>query len=317
MFDYAIGHYQKHPPTRRMIGSWCVSVAGHIGALLILYYHPELLESGKFQWIPAFRPPKVEAQKARNLGVNIAMEMPPMDEIRKYLPDWNGGKPKPKEQPAIVINLPLKAMEEIPAPPPKTVAPAPSTPTALPKTLPAITTPPLTPEEIAAMTKKSDLPPVAKPASETPAQIPKGISDPATKSSGTGTGGTSGSGPGRPGVSNTNPAQQISGVNFESDARGVNLQDYGLLIKELIRGRWEIPSNLREYQGSVTVTFTIQKDGRVTEARVFSGSGNQSLDTTALLAVFFFTTHPLPPLPPGFTADRLGARVVFAYNERR
>jgi len=316
MFEYAIGQNQKHPPSNRMLASWCVSIVCHAAAVLILYLYPGLLQRGRYFWEPVFTIPTIVEKKARDLGVSVAMEMPPIEEIKKYLPDWMGDKPKPKEQPAIVINLPLAPVNDSFPPAPKPVAPGPIAPPALPKTLPTTTTPPLTPEEIAAMTKKPDLPPVSRPQAETPGQIPKGITDPAGKNPGTGPTGGSGSPQTPPGLGGANPAQQIS-ANFESDALGVNLQDYATLIKELIRQRWEIPSNLRDYQGSVTVTFTIHKDGKVTDSRILLSSGNQSLDLTALGALWFFSSNPLPPLPAAFTLDHLGARVVFQYNERR
>jgi TonB family protein len=99
------------------------------------------------------------------------------------------------------------------------------------------------------------------------------------------------------------------------DTKGFNLGDFEKIIEERIRGNWEIPSNLRESRGSTTILFYITRDGRYSDARIEVSSGNMSLDIAALYAVT--RSNPFPPLPQGFPADRVGARFVFAYNERK
>jgi TonB family protein len=162
------------------------------------------------------------------------------------------------------------------------------------------------------MTKKPSGPPAA--AEGAPTQIPKGISNPQLAASGTGSGGASSSEAGKLAGAAGNPDQQITGIGFDSDEKGVDLQGYGIIVKERIKQKWFIPDNLKNYQGSVTILFTILKNGNVFGARVFSQSGNETLDLTALTAVI---NAKLPPLPNTFASDRLSARLVFAYNEQK
>jgi TonB family protein len=97
------------------------------------------------------------------------------------------------------------------------------------------------------------------------------------------------------------------------DTKGFPLGEYANLIKERIKGKWFIPSNLRNSQGHTTVVFYIGKDGRFTDARIVSSSGSSSLDLAALKAVM--DSNPFPPLPKGFPGDHVGAKFVLSYNE--
>ena len=44
--------------------------------------------------------------------------------------------------------------------------------------------------------------------------------------------------------------------------------DYVTVITNCIKGKWEIPSNLRHSQGHTTIVFYIAKDGRFTGVRI-------------------------------------------------
>jgi TonB family protein len=97
------------------------------------------------------------------------------------------------------------------------------------------------------------------------------------------------------------------------DTKGFPLGDYTNLIVERIKGKWFIPSNLRNSQGHTTVIFYIDKTGRFMNARIVASSGSNSLDLAALNAVI--ESNPFPPLPEGFPGDHVGAKFVFSYNE--
>ena len=73
------------------------------------------------------------------------------------------------------------------------------------------------------------------------------------------------------------------------------------------------PFKFRNSQGHTTVVFFIDKDGRYTDARIISSSGNYSLNMAALNAII--NSNPFPPLPQGFPGDHVGVRYIFSYNE--
>jgi TonB family protein len=97
------------------------------------------------------------------------------------------------------------------------------------------------------------------------------------------------------------------------DTKGFPLGEYANLIIERVKGKWFIPSNLRNSQGHTTVVFFIDREGRYTDARIVLPSGNYSLDVAALNAIIL--SSPFPPLPKGFPGDHVGAKFVFSYNE--
>jgi TonB family protein len=97
------------------------------------------------------------------------------------------------------------------------------------------------------------------------------------------------------------------------DSKGFPMDDYVALIRERIKGKWFIPSNLRNSQGHTTVIFYIDKEGRFTDARIIGSSGSTSLDFAALNAII--ESNPAPPLPKGYPGDRVGAKFIFSYNE--
>ncbi len=170
--------------------------------------------------------------------------------------------------------------------------------------------------EVVPETKKAVAPPPT-PTNQAPTQIPKGLPDavspapvvqPPTPVI-----------PAAPRPAAKNPENQQNTTRVQGmtlfDTKGFNLDDWAKLIEEKVKGYWEIPSDLRDSHGSTTVLFYISKDGRPLNARIEVSSGNGRLDLAALGAVV--AANPFPPLPQGFPSDRVGARFVFAYNERK
>ncbi len=324
MFEYAVGHYQKHPPSKRLIASWVVSCVCHFAAVLLLMQYPELLQGGINRWFrqPVLGPPE-GSQPWRNLTfVSPKLQMPPPEVLKKYIYDWNQPKAQAKAQPPIRINIRAGTSEPTVAPP-KAIPdkpPVPSSPAA-PITSASPPTPPAASTGDAGRgTSTGDAGKTvpAAPPDAAPKQIPKGIAEtppttslptppPAPK--------TVPAQPARPAETSVNQDQgrRMQGATF--DAKGYPLQEYINLIEERVRENWLIPSNLRFSQGSTTIIFYIRKDGQSLGVKVDVSSGNNSLDIAALRAVV--QSSPFPPLPKDFPADRVGARFVFAYNERQ
>jgi TonB family protein len=321
MFEYAIGQQQKHPPSKRLLASWIVSCLGHAVLLLILFEYPQLLGGGMNQWlglpdyIISSVPAKKEYRSVMVLGGK--MEMPPAEELKKYLYDWDRAR-KQQEMPSrpIVVQLPRALVDEISAPLPK----PPQDPPAAAKMQPAaLPTPASAGNAGSAPAAGQPSPPVAEPK-----QVPKGIpADPpqGSAAAGSAAANAAASSPTRPSAAagaQSKPADQQTGVRLQGDVlfdtKGFDLDEYARLVKNRCEEHWMIPSNLRTYQGSVTIVFYITKLGQVTGAKIEVTSGNDSLNISALSAVW--ESSPFPPLPRGFPAERVGARLVFAYNER-
>jgi len=329
MFDYSIGHYQKHPPTKRQFMSWAMSCLAHACAVLVMVEYPQLLEGGMNLWFrqPAYGSPPAQTKQWRSVALlGSTMQMPPLEVLKKFAYDWNRKPAKQEDTLSIRVNIPVTTTE-VPALP----KPRPEAPVALntsPAIAPAIatsSTPPVVPQsdatrvEVPSEAKKPTPPPVSPP-NVAPSEIPKGVTATSTGSSGSAPPSNSGSTSASQARSQNRISQeQQSGIRVEGgatfDAKGFPLEQYINVIKELAKGNWEIPSNLRNSQGSTTILFYIDKKGNSSGAIIDVSSGNTSLDLSALSAVL--KSNPFPPLPVGFPADRVGVRFVFAYNERK
>ena len=75
----------------------------------------------------------------------------------------------------------------------------------------------------------------------------------------------------------------------------------------LIGGNWLKPEAPEET--TATVSFDIQRDGRITDVKLLSSSGVGVYDRAAVRAVY--GANPLPPLPPEFPGTRLGVHLRF------
>ncbi len=76
-----------------------------------------------------------------------------------------------------------------------------------------------------------------------------------------------------------------------------------------IRSAWNQDQGAR---GTSLIRFTIKRDGSITDASIFKGSGTVTLDTAALRAVL--GTRTLPPLPDAFPNPTLTMRLSFEYQ---
>lgn len=76
-----------------------------------------------------------------------------------------------------------------------------------------------------------------------------------------------------------------------------------------IRSSWNQNQGGR---GTSLIRFTIQRDGKITDATIFQPSGTTTLDTAALRAVL--ATRTLPPLPDAYPNPTLTMRLSFQYQ---
>jgi periplasmic protein TonB len=76
-----------------------------------------------------------------------------------------------------------------------------------------------------------------------------------------------------------------------------------------IRSSWNQNQGAR---GTSLIRFTIQRDGKITDATIFKPSGTVTLDTAALRAIL--ATRTLPPLPEAIPNPTLTMRLSFEYQ---
>jgi protein TonB len=321
MFEYAIGHYQKHPPSGRLLASCAMSCLGHAALLLVLIEYPQLLRGGVNLW---FRSPSDFSSSAtpprvwRNVAlVDSKLEMPPAEELKKLLYDWKQAKTREEISPPIRINLPRAILDEVPLAPPRPRADAAANPAVSATGVPVAVTPPAASAGIGDVKNPAAVSP-PNPADAAPKQIPRGV-DPVPPTSPAPGASASQGRPQPAGKAEDKTSGQQSGIRAQGnvlfDTQGFPFEEYAKIVKARVEGNWLIPSNLRNDQGSATIVFYITRDGQVINARIEVSSGNISLDRAALSAVW--GSNPFPSLPRGFPLDRVGARLVFAYNERQ
>ena len=86
---------------------------------------------------------------------------------------------------------------------------------------------------------------------------------------------------------------------------------YADLVQRQIAGNWRTSGlDARSQQAPTIVSFTIQRDGSVHDIKPIQSSGNPSIDSTAVRAVY--DSNPLPPLPPQITGSSILAQFTFS-----
>lgn len=336
MFDYAISLNQKRRRTRRHYVAWVASWLAHALLIVILIQFPELLRGGRYH---GFRPfalltsalgpltgDQDEGERWRTVTVikdPEKMIAPSAAALRRQL-----GLDKPEGGPPVIkVQLgkddlaafnekatPMPRMQEesrgrkdddkrVVLPPPNTAAVAPPDPQSSKPNAssPSASAPIVHSEPALGRPGLMNIPPPGPPPTEPVASAPK-PPGPASSTSGVRV------------FDDEQKAIRSSESGF-FDTKGYPLGEYITVVKERIKGRWFIPSNLRDSKGRTTVIFYISKTGRYTDCRIAATSGSTSLDLAALKAVM--DSDPFPPLPRDFPGKHIGAKFVFSYNETR
>jgi TonB family protein len=335
MFDYAISRNLRQKPTNRILVSCLASFGIHIIMVLLLIQFPQLLQGGmlkRFRIIALITDgltPKTADDDENWRTVTVLepqqkMLSPSAEQLKKLVYDWNK-KNAGKEAPTIRIRWGNEQKAALNAPPPPVIKPEPKAP-ALP---PPVSESASAPESVKGAQSPSGPSPDGAPDSQVAVKVESSAGSKETVNL---------PAPGPPPKTdtavNTAPASVPAGVKqpkenykvFENEQKAINspesgffgtngfpLGEYANLIKERIKGKWNIPSHLQNFQGHTTVVFYIDKNGRYANARIVSSSGSNSFDNAALLAVI--ESEPFPPLPKGFPGNRIGAKFVLSWNE--
>jgi len=327
MFDYAIYQSRQRRPRKRVLASWILSFLFHLIFLISLIQFPQLLQGGRYyhyRAIPLIAniiSPDSEDDDENWRTVTVlrspsSMTAPSAATLKKYLegPDKEGSAVPPirirwgdvEISRADLPPMPRTNQEaeepDISLPPNEYVSAgsSPSTDTGEGSTVASPS-----PKEPASLNESSEEPqPKTEVASNIPpSTIPDSIPPPEIESA---------------------PKETVKVFENEQkairspdsgffDTKGFPLGEYTSIIVERIKGKWFIPSNLRNSQGNTTVIFYIDRDGHFMNARIVMSSGSNSLDLAALNAVI--ESNPFPPLPDGFPGEHVGAKFIFSYNE--
>ncbi len=100
-----------------------------------------------------------------------------------------------------------------------------------------------------------------------------------------------------------------AGTGSRLDVADFCCPDYIILMVDKIRGNW---NKQVEVRGVVSIKFTIQRDGRLTDTAVDRSSGTLALDQNALRAVM--VTRQLVALPSAFPNPTLTVYLNFEYQ---
>jgi TonB family protein len=341
MFDFAISQNQQRRPTKRLYASWVVSCIVHLCFVLILIRFPGLLRGGRYH---RFHPlsaierafgiqsQEEEEKDWRTVTVlrTTPMEYPSAATLKKYLHDFEKGPanepvhvrwgdeqrkalengppiPKVKQTPQASVTLPAPNQGGLGSPDAASAQNQPG------KTADAASGGSVVQiDPNAGKRGTMNLPQPGPPArtemasNTAPDAIPNGVKPPSTMS------------PQKEAVKvfeNEKEALRSPETGLFDVNNGFPIGEYANLIKERIKGKWYIPSNLKNSQGHTTIIFYIGKDGRYSNARIepSASSGNNSLNLAALKAIM--DSSPFPPLPKNYPGDHVGAKFVLSYNE--
>jgi TonB family protein len=102
------------------------------------------------------------------------------------------------------------------------------------------------------------------------------------------------------------PADVPIDVGAMLSVRGNPLGPWLLLLDEALRERWKPPADLRMGEATAIVSFTVSRQGRVTEIELERGSGQSAYDALALASI-----PAKVPAPSGIEGDRLRVRYSF------
>ena len=87
-------------------------------------------------------------------------------------------------------------------------------------------------------------------------------------------------------------------------------KDYMYNMQQTIKSNWNPPS--QDVSSSVTLLYTINKDGSLKKYNVLKTSGTKEIDEAAISALK--KSFPTEPLPEGFGGKSVDVQFTFDYN---
>ncbi|MBF0296596.1 MAG: energy transducer TonB, partial [Magnetococcales bacterium] len=105
--------------------------------------------------------------------------------------------------------------------------------------------------------------------------------------------------------------RQEETVNLNT--RQVRYAAYFSRLKERIQMGWIYPEEAKKAKldGALTMSFTILRNGSVTDFKILKSSGAEMLDEAAMRAVR--NVHPFVPFPEDWDLEKLHVKTTFEY----
>jgi TonB family protein len=111
------------------------------------------------------------------------------------------------------------------------------------------------------------------------------------------------------------PTRPKSSLELLSDPKGIDFRPYLIQVLQTVRLNWRAvyPESARlGARGRVVLQFAVAPDGTITKVVFTTESGSQALDRASVAAISM--SNRLPPLPAGYTGDRIVLQLNFLYN---
>jgi TonB family protein len=102
-------------------------------------------------------------------------------------------------------------------------------------------------------------------------------------------------------------------ADIQFDSRGVEFGPWLRRFIAQVKRNWLIPMAAMTMKGHVVVTFTVHKDGSITEIDVPGPCPVQAFNRAAQGALI--ASNPTQPLPAEYPVERCPFTITFYYNE--
>jgi TonB family protein len=103
------------------------------------------------------------------------------------------------------------------------------------------------------------------------------------------------------------------GSAIDFDTKGVEFGPWVRRFLSQVRRNWFIPQAAMSLRGHVSVSFTVHKDGTITDVVVAGPSAVEGFNDASFKAIA--ASNPATPLPPEYPDEKAFVTVTFYYNE--
>lgn len=109
------------------------------------------------------------------------------------------------------------------------------------------------------------------------------------------------------------PGTAPIGQSLQFDTKGVEFGPWVRRFLAQVRRNWIIPYAAVSMRGRVSVTFTVHRDGRISDVTVAAPSTVDDFNTASSNAIA--ASNPTVPLPPEYPEEQTTITITFYYNE--